>query len=327
MIMKFQSKIKLIILFGVVAFILMFLLPSYSISYLSAVFLFGILAAALDFTWGYSGILVFGPAIFFGLGSYISAIGLKEGWSIFSLLMLAYFFVLALSFLVFIPSFYRKMQDIQFGLISLIISLIFQQVAISLYDLTGGSNGINNFVSEDLFFLNLQIPLNNTSFMYMVSLSFSILLLLLFAWLEETNFGKLLVSIRDNPKRMESIGFSLPKYQSISFIILGLIGVTTGFIYAPITNIVHPSIFSVTTNVVILVWIAIGGRGTILGPFLAAIILKIIEFQLGSQLQNYYILLIGILLVSSVLFFRKGLYFHIGEMLRKIKFRRNAIAD
>ncbi len=304
--MKLTLKPTLVLFFVIISGVLPFVLPNYALSFIAGSFLLAILAATLDIAWGLAGILILGPSLFFGIGAYFCAIALNHNINILYALLLLYIFILILCILVFLPCFFRGMKSIQFGLISLIISLGFQQIIISLYDTTGGSNGLINIMPEYLFFMSFKIY--SIYFFFFISLLFCTGILVLLIYLERSQLGKLLICIRDDPKRAECLGFHIPKYQFQVFLLLAFVGATSGFIYAPISGIIHPGLFSITNNVMILVWLAIGGKGTILGPFFTAIILMIIEYLLGSNLHNYYVLITGFLLVLSVLFFRNGLF-------------------
>lgn len=304
--MKFTLKPTLILFFLLVSGIMPFILPNYALSFIACFFLLALTAATLDVAWGLTGILVLGPSLFFGIGAYFCAISLKHNINTIYALFFLFLFVAVLCFFVFLPCFFRRMKSIQFGLISLIISLGFQQIIISLYDTTGGSNGLINIMPEYMSFMNFKF---NSIYIYFYStVLFCTIILSLLIYLERSQFGKLLICIRDDPKRAECLGFKIPIYQFKVFLLFAVIGATAGFLYAPISGIVHPGFFSITNNVMILVWLAIGGKGTILGPFFTAILLMITEYMLGSNLHNYYVLITGLLLVLSVLFFRKGLF-------------------
>ncbi|OEK03266.1 hypothetical protein BFP97_17810 [Roseivirga sp. 4D4] len=304
--MKKKLNYKVVIMLVTVLTILMSsYLPSYSLNFLAGVFLMASLTALTDFAWGRAGIIIFGPMLFFSLGSYTSAIFLKNqidlglgGLALIAIILIIYL-------LIFLPSFFRGLKPIQFGLVTLIVSVVFQQLIIDFYELTGGSNGLINFSSNGKFF-GLELALSNSRINYFSSTVFSVIILSILLYLKRSNMGKLITLIRDFPDRASSLGFSIAKWRSAVFLLFALLSSFCGFFYAPIVGVVHPGLFSVPYNVVILVWLVIGGRGTLYGPFLAAIFLKGLEFYLGSKFSGYYLILVALTLLITVIFFRRG---------------------
>lgn len=312
-----MNKVKVQIVLKIVTLVIVLIsvsaLPNFWITFISGIMLLAIVTASLDIAWGLTGIIVFGPMLFFGIGAYFCAIFLKEGIDLALAFVCLNLFVIVLCFLVFVPALYRKLKPIQFGLITLIISIVFQQVSINLYEFTGGSNGLINY-SDNAMVFGQSLSLNSINLKYGISLVFSSLVLVFLYYIKKSSLGKLITYIRDLPLRASTLGYDVPKYQSFIFILFAILSAYAGFLYAPIIEVVHPGLFSITYNVLILVWLIIGGKGTIYGPFLAAILLNIMEFILGSEFSSYYLIIVGVILLLSVLFYKRGIFFKLFKL-------------
>jgi ABC-type branched-subunit amino acid transport system permease subunit len=91
-------------------------------------------------------------------------------------------------------------------------------------------------------------------------------------------------------------------------LISAAISAIAGALYAPLIGIAFPAMFGVLPNMLVLIWIAIGGTGTLLGPFVAGFVLTLVQFELGSQLVNWYLLVMGIVFVTAVVWAPAGVW-------------------
>lgn len=281
----------------IIALLIGFVAPEYFVVMLSTAVAFGVLAAATDLCFGSGGILNLGPAITFGVGTYVAAVFQKLGIPyIFGILSAAVIGAILFAGFAWI-GLSRRRSTIQFALFTLVASVSFEQIAISNYSFLGGSNGLANVVPpfglgiQDYFFVFLLISAT-------------------LCWLVvecESRFDSILILQRDEPEKAESLGFD-PKSIKVGLMFLsGLVGGAVGAAFVPFSGIAYPAQFAAMPNLLVLVWIAVGGRGTIFGPFLAAVLLTMVQFEIGSTNSDVYLFVMGMLFVFVVAFFPKGL--------------------
>ena len=296
---------------------------NYVLDLVAIAIIFGLLAASVDFSWGYCGVLNLGPAFYFGVGAYFAAYGLKHGWPVSASIITGMMASITIAGIIGYVAFRRRASVVQFGLIGLAISLTAQQIAVEWYGITGGSNGITNVPRPQIDFgvacLNLESP---RAYYFVVCAVVAILFWGLVR-LSRSHFGKMMICAREDTDRLESLGYNPWLVKLSATLVTAAWSTLAGALYVPISGIAHPGLFGITSNVAILVWIAIGGRGSIVGPFICAVALKLIESELGSHFEDIYILILGVLLVLCVLVWPRGL----AGTLEAVEDKSNSIAE
>lgn len=302
------AAIGLLILFGLpVAVDLVTLLE------VSIYVVYAILALSLGFIWGYGGILCFGQAAFFGLGAYtyaVAAINVGESTGPF---LLAILLPLIFAALLGAMMFYGRISDVYMGVITLVVTLILFKFINSTANETwiigkarlGGFNGIPAFPT-------LNMPgepgalLDPEQFFY-VAMAFLLLVYFGLHWLMTTHFGRVVVAIRENEVRAELLGYDVRLYKTAVFAIGGGIGGLAGALFANWGNFVSPGLFSLAQSATIIIWVIVGGLGTLIGPVVGAVLIQFITTLLGQQstINNAFVL--GAILVLFVLLLPKGL--------------------
>ncbi|WP_341702245.1 branched-chain amino acid ABC transporter permease [Ferrovibrio sp.] len=274
---------------------------------------YAILALSLGFIWGYGGILCFGQAAFFGLGAYtyaVAAINVGESTGPF---LLAIVLPGAFAFLLGAMMFYGRISDVYMGVMTLVVTLILFKFINSTANETwvvgtarlGGFNGIPSFPT-------LNIPgdpgavLDPEQFFY-VAMAFLIGVYFLLHWLMTTHFGRVVVAIRENETRAELLGYDVRLYKTAVFAIGGAVGGLAGALFANWGNFVSPGLFGLAQSATIIIWVIVGGLGTLLGPVIGAVLIQYITTLLGQQgvINNAFVL--GAILVLFVLLLPKGL--------------------
>jgi len=283
-------------------------LDTYSLLQLTLYAIFSILALSLAFIWGYGGILCFGHSAFFGLGAYAYAVAvINMGESTVPVLIaLALPALLAAGLGYFM--FYARISDVYVGVITLTVTLIFYNVVNSTAGpqyhigdaMLGGFNGMPNVPA-----LNIPFEPDNTldpEGMFVVCM---IMLLIVYFGLHallRTRFGRVLIAVRENEQRVEFLGYDARLHKLIAFSIGGALAGLAGCLFTAWGNFVSPTVFGVVQSAQMIIWLMVGGAGTLLGPVIGAVAISWLTVAIGTQqLVNANMVLGAILLVFVLL--------------------------
>ena len=281
---------------------------AYLLDLVAIAMLFGLFAASVDFSWGYCGVLNLGSGLYFGIGCYANAYCLKHDLGASTGTALGFLVSASTALAIGIAGLKPKATNVQFGLIGLVLSLAARQISIGLYDLLGGSNGITNVQRPVFRYQTYTISFQNpVDYFWMVSVIVAIIVSGM-RWVVHSHFGRILICVRDAPEKAESLGYDIYHTKLWATTITACVSSIAGALYAPLSGIAHPGLFGIIPNMLVLVWVAIGGQGSLLGPFLCAVILKLVESELGSNLENIYVLVMGVTFVVTVVFWPRGVF-------------------
>lgn len=277
-----------------------FILPQYM--------LYGLLALSLALLWGFAGIVSFGQAAFFAVGAYAMGLLMKNtglpfnpaygglvvavaaggvlagvtGWFLFSAGVRATYFVL----------------------ITLALSIIAEQIAVSQSQITGGFNGM--FVTRmALSPFGGAIPGDRSIYFFILGIVATCYGLV--RWLTLARFGKVLVGIRENEDRLTALGFKVHVYKTVAFALSGALAALAGALYATDASFVSPSLAGVLFSTQVVVWVAIGGRHSLLGALVGAIAVASASNYLSAVIPDYWQLILGLLFMLVIVFFKGGL--------------------
>jgi urea transport system permease protein len=292
------------------AAVALWMVPALTRSYFTGLMgrflVFGLAAMSLDLIWGYTGQLSLGHAAFFGLGAYTSGLILaKTSWPALGplALVLGVAVPAALGFVMASTLFYGKVVGAYFAIITLLVSLILEQLAISMLWLTGGINGL--YGMKPLTLGPLSIDTLNESY-YLIVIC-CVLAYALARLLVESPLGKAMDAIRVNEKRTASLGYSTAAVKTIVFTIGAALAGLAGVLYVPLEAFVYPSQLGVGFSTWIIVWLAIGGRRSLVGAFVGAFVINYGQSLLSDRFQQYWVLATGIFLLVVVLIQPDGL--------------------
>ena len=291
--------------------------------------IFALLALSLGLIWGYGGILCFGQGAFFGIGAYsyvILVTNLSLPWTS---LILAVFCTMLVAGCLGLMMFYGRLGDVYLAVVTLVFTLILNRfmnaTAGPEYHIgsarLGGFNGIPGFDTLQLFWSELMfIP--DILFFY-ICFGFLIIAWIFCRWLLKTQFGRVMVAIRENERKVEFAGYDTRLHKTITFAIGGGLAGIAGVLYANWAGIVTPGLFSLTQSAEIIIWTIVGGLGTLIGPIVGAVLLMLLKLLLGYQtvVDNYFLL--GVLLILAVLWFPNGIA---GAAMQLKFFRKNTAA-
>lgn len=268
---------------------------------LAKAMIMAILALALDFSWGYGGILSLGHSAFFGAGAYAMAIVLENGMSSYypaAGMALAIIIPAALAAVVSIFIFYGLTSTLLVAIATLSLPIILSAVDLRIPQWTGGQTGLSGF---PLF------PWSQTVVYYVILLALAACVALLYR-ITTSDFGRLLTAVRDNEQRARFLGYNTSLIRTVNFTISAAIAGFAGAMYAPYNGFVSHDLlgFVLSTNAV--VWVAIGGRGTLAGPLIGALLINFLQPTLNAAIPGYWQLVLGFVFVVVILLFPSGLY-------------------
>jgi branched-chain amino acid transport system permease protein len=272
-----------------------------------------ILALSLGFVWGYGGILCFGQSAFFGLGGYtyaVTAINMGESTlaAVLAVVVPAAFAALLGYFM-----FYGRLSDVYLGVITLSVTLIF----FNLVNSTAGDayrigkarlNGFNGMPSLP----TLNVPgdpgrlLDPTETFYLGMACLVLVYVGLHALLT-SHFGRVVVAIRENETRCELLGYDVRLRKLLVFAIGGGIAGLAGCLFANWGAFVSPNVFSLTMTSQIIIWVIVGGLGTLVGPIIGCLIMQYLATALGTQQLANTNLIFGIIFLGFVLLVPRGI--------------------
>jgi ABC-type branched-subunit amino acid transport system permease subunit len=291
---------------------------------LTVYMIMAVLALSLALIWGYGGILCFGQSAFFGLGAYTYAIAMFNMGESTLPLVLAIALPAAFAAVLGYFMFYGRISDVYLGVITLTVTLILfnsiNSTAGPEFHIgsarLGGFNGIPGIPP-------LNLPGNKAAVIDlegMFYLATGSLLLTYFGLrlLLASQFGKVIVGIRENERRAELLGYDPRAYKLATFTIGGALAGFAGCLFANWGNFVSPTIFGLAQSAQIIIWVIVGGRGTLIGPIVGCIGIQWLNAALGanqpsggsdwwSKIFANAPLILGVILVAFVLLVPKGL--------------------
>ena len=308
--MKLNSKysIAALILLGAVFLLLLpFIAPYKSLA--SLMLIFAIFALGYDIAFGYTGLLSFGHAAFFGLGAY------GTGLSLIHLSVpvpLGMVIGIAASVIAAFPIGFMSIRrhGIYFAMVTLAFAQVLYFIAFKWRSLTGGDDGLHGIPRPPLG----SIELTSETALYYFILFFFVLSVVLGTRIIRSPFGKTLECLRENETRAKMIGYNPTKFKLISFVISTFFAGLAGSLYAVLQNFVPLSTLGLDLSGDIVLMTLIGGMGTLYGPILGA--MGIVYFKdVVSAYINIWPLILGLLFIVSVMTFRKGIFKEIKERL------------
>jgi urea transport system permease protein len=168
----------------------------------------------------------------------------------------------------------------------------------------GGNNGFTDF--KFIFGFDLRTPATQRM-LYMVTVLAVLLIYIGCRWLNSTKFGLVQRAIRDSENRVLFSGYAAGNYKLFAFVVAALIASVGGVLYTPQVGIINPSEMAPDKSLEAVVWVAVGGRGTLLGPVLGAFFVNAMKSWATRAYPDMWLLFLGTLFVLVTLFMPKGL--------------------
>lgn len=266
-------------------------------------------ALSVDLIWGFGGVLTFGHAAFFGTGGYLAAMFMeRSGWflplplwpAIGLAVLCVAAFALLLAALAFRGPF--PMRGVELAVITLAVAYLLEQYARAGGELTGGQNGI--LIGPRLTFFGINVHRGRN--FYLLAAGILIVCYVLARWFVSSRPGTVVRAIRDNESRADLLGYHVPNLKIAVFVLSAAIAGFAGAILYVHEGIVSPAAVGVGASTQVLLWVALGGRGTLVGPIIGTVALQHLTATLSGTMLDTWILVIGALLIFVVLVFPSG---------------------
>jgi ABC-type branched-subunit amino acid transport system permease subunit len=281
------------------------ILSMFQVVQITVFLIFCLLAVSLDLSWGLAGLLSFGQAAFFGIGGYTYAIlGINDVITCAWVVAAAAAGGTAAAMIGYI-AFYGRLSAMFLAVMTLTVTLILLQVMGSTADpsyrigsaVIGGYNGMTNIPS---------LVLDPRGFFWTVG-GLLLGIVAMGRLIMITPFGRVLAAIRENEQRVELLGYDARWRKLVIFSLSGAIAALAGALFASWGNFINPEVFSLAQSAQVVIWVLVGGRGSLYGAVIGALLVQAITQYLGSIGTAYTSLALGGLLVMFVLLLRNGL--------------------
>lgn len=275
------------------------------LSVLTEIIIWSCFAASINFLFGYVGLLSFGQALFFGFGMY----GVGISISTFQLPFWPAFFLgpFSATVMALITGIFAvRLTWHYFAIITVVFSLIFYFLALTLKSITGGDDGIN-FSLPDLFnIMGYTVSLTNTTTQYFFTLGVVVLCFWLIKIVISSPYGRCLIAIRDNDVRASLIGINVYKLRLSAFVIAGFLAGVSGALFALFGRYASASYMFYHVSGEGVVWAIVGGVGTLLGPAIGTGVFILIREVVSSHWQHHA-LIVGAFAICIVIFAPEGI--------------------
>jgi branched-chain amino acid transport system permease protein len=276
-------------------------LGTFAVNVLTRSMLYATLAVTVDLLWGFTGILTFGQAAFFGVGAYATAmtmtsLGSTPVWMA-AALALAIVLPVILGVLIGWLSFYHGSTPLYASVISLVFPIVVTQLVYSGGALTGSSSGLVGYDT---------LPLDLEGFFRLSGLVMVVATVA--AWIfVRSDAGKLLVAVRDNDLRCAYLGISPKRVQiALTAVLAGVAG-AVGFLFAHASGVVAPENTGFLFGTQLVIWVALGGRASLLGPVIGTLAIDYLSASLSGDLPFLWQLVLGAAFVIIIILLPDGL--------------------
>ncbi len=313
----------IVVLVLVLALVMPAVLPAFRLKLLGRFLSLAIVALGIDLIWGYTGLLSLGHGIFFALGGYAFAMYLKlngpeaplpEFFTLYGVDRLPWFWEPFKSFpftaiaIPLIPAivagvlgylvFRNRIRGVYFSILTQAALIVFFNFFNGQQELINGTNGLKT--DTDLIFG--QVVSSDAAQLGFFETSIVLLLLgyLLCRWLTGGRFGNLLIAIRDDENRVRFSGYNPTGYKVFVFAVSGALAGIAGALYTVQSGIITPSAMEVAFSIEMVIWVAVGGRGTLVGAIVGALVVNQARTQLSEELPEVWLFFQGLLFLLVV---------------------------
>jgi len=282
-----------------------FLLPTYWTFIFAEILIMVLFAMSFNLLLGYSGLLSFGQAGFFGVGAYTAALLILKGWHSLTLILLAGFVTAGLAALV-IGYLCVRRDEIYFAMITLGFGMMLFTIAHNWIELTGGSDGLPLGELPMLRLPGFEFSLFDPRVMYLFILAV-VLLGIFFLWrLVRSPFGLVLTAVRENKERLAFVGADVRRVRLTAFTIAGALAGLSGTLFALFNSMATPDFMHWSYSARPVLMTILGGSGVFFGPAFGAAVFFLLE-QAITQLTDNWMIFLGAILIPVVIFFPRGI--------------------
>jgi branched-chain amino acid transport system permease protein len=317
-----QTTSRTLVFFGGIALLLIavgpYVLPTYMVNSLIRAFLYAAVALTVDILWGYTGILTFGQSAFFGIGAYAAGLifthaGFSAGYAALALVTGIAVAIIVAAVVGWL-AFYHGASPLYGSVITLVLPIVVSQILYSGGNFTGSSSGLSGFESFDV----------SIEAWFWIAGSF-LVVLTAGAWLfVRSDAGRILVAIRENEQRCEYVGINVSRVKILLLVVCAAIAAVAGYAFAGVQMVVAPEYAGFVFGTELLIWVALGGRGTLIGPVIGTLVLDVSTSYLSGNLPFVWKLVIGITFVVVIVALPQGLMPLIKGAARRVFGRKKA---
>ena len=310
-----------------------FFVSAYTVTLMGKILCYAVVAVAMDLIWGYAGILSLGHGLFFALGGYafgmylMRQIGTDGSYGVnlpdFMVFLdwkeLPWFwmgsdsFIWALVLVVAVPgllafifgyfAFRSRIKGVYFSIITQALTYAAMLLFFRNETGFGGNNGFTDFkriLGYDITSAEMRLIL------FGLSAALLMFVLLLGRYLVTSKFGRVLAAIRDAESRVMFIGYQPLWYKLFIWTLSAVLCALAGALYVPQVGIINPSEMSAANSIEIAIWVAVGGRGTLIGPVIGAFIVNLAKSYFTVEFPEYWLFFLGFLFIGVTLFLPDG---------------------
>ena len=291
-------------------------LDTYTVNILVRAFFVATAAITVDILWGFSGYLTFGQSAFFGIGAYTLAIGFTElgfgPWQVAVVLAATILIAGAVAAAVGWLSFYTGSTPLYASVVSLVLPIVLVQLIYAGGNFTGSSSGLVGFYTFDLE-LETWFRIAGIGAIAVATAAWVVL---------ASDAGRLIKAVRDNETRCAYLGIDTPRLRILLLVVCGIVAALAGFGYAGFGGIAAPENASFTFGTQLVIMVALGGRGSLVGALVGALVVEVASAYLSGSLPFVWELIVGVAFILVILFLPSGLF---GALRMALSLARRAI--
>jgi urea transport system permease protein/urea transport system ATP-binding protein len=278
-----------------------FVLPDFMVNNLIRAFLYAAVALTVDVLWGYTGILTFGQSAFFGIGVYAAGLVFTHlGFNVeYAALAFAAGVIGAviIALLVGWLAFHHGASPLYASVVTLVLPIVITQVLYSGGTFTGSSSGLSGFESFQL----------DLSAWFWISGVF-LVVVTAGTWLfVKSDAGRVLVAIRENEPRCEYLGLNVSRVKTLLLAASAVVASIAGYAFASVQMVVAPEYAGFVFGTELVIWVALGGRGTLIGPVIGTLLIDVTTAYLSGNMPFMWKLVIGVTFVLVILAAPEGI--------------------
>ena len=323
------------ILLVIAFFILPLVLDDFRLNLFGRYFSLAITALAIDLIWGYTGLLSLGQGIFFSLGGYAIAMylmlntkseaggnGIPKFFENYGVDQLPFFWqpfwspVFTLIALWLIPAliagvigyliFRNRIKGVYFSIITQAALMVFYHFFNGQQKLINGTNGLKTSTTE--LFGELVGSPDAQLWFYRITVILLPVAFLICRYFTSGRFGDALIAIRDDEQRLRFTGYNPVPFKTIVFIVAGALCGLSGALYTVQSGIVSPQFMTIAMSIEMVIWVAVGGRGTLVGPIIGAVLVNYIRSLVSEAIPEMWLFVQGALFIFVVTLMPDGIY-------------------
>ncbi len=265
----------------------------------------GLAAMSLNFLLGFTGVLSFGHAAYFGLGAYGTAMAIKY-WGVGSIPAIVLGVIVATIAAMAVGALIIRLRGVYFAMVTIAFGQVFYFIAFRWNAVTGGDDGLTGWrrLPINFGFAELDIVRNDRAFYYFALAIFAVCVAAM-AVLLNSPFGRSLIAIRENERRARFLGVPIEFHVWLSFVISCLFVSVAGALYALLNNFIDPRALRVDLSGNLVIMAVLGGMRSFWGPLIGAAIFVALQDYVSSHTENW-MSVIGLVFVLVVRFFPRG---------------------